>query len=192
MCSTSSIVPLRVSAAIASALWIAGGNALNAAALPTVAVIRRRNWRRVGGFITGISFAASGRRRLGRCRGVFATLPLQRCPALGAQSPYRLDVDLEDRGGVGEGGDGAGDARLAKQMQRRIRRSVRGIAEVVRPAAPKTVLRIKTRHLDRALEAEALDGSLDVAEEIVEVYEVAQHFRMDQQRRFYAHLGRIG
>src|SRR5205085_2639317 len=77
------------------------------------------------------------------------------------------DVGLVDRFRHGYRADAAFDAVLAQQVQRRIRRAVGRVVDVVRRRAGEAVVRVEARDLDHAFEAEVREH--DVGGDVVVV-----------------------
>ena len=113
---------------------------------------------------------------------VGATLRLKLRPSPRAERSQRGDVALADRLRLGKRLDRALDARLAQQVQRRVRRAVGRVAEVVCVGIGKLVLRVKARHLQHAVEAEVFERGIGCVEKIVELGEIDERIRVDQQR----------
>ncbi len=98
------------------------------------------------------------------------------------ESAQRLDVPLVDRGGIGKRGDGAIDAGFAQQVQRRVRRAVGAVRDVVGGTAGEFVGRVEARNLHVAFLPDIPDHGIRLLQEEGKVDEIDHRLRMDQQR----------
>src|SRR5690606_16201009 len=92
-------------------------------------------------------------------------------PAVAAEGAEGADVAIGDGAGVGVGGDGAGDAVFAQQVQGGVRRAVGVVPDVVRVAVGEPVVGVEARDLQHALEVQLGHQRVGGFEEVVVVEE---------------------
>ena len=77
-------------------------------------------------------------------------------------------------------------------MQRRVWRTVGVVGDVIQLGVFKLKLRMKACHLQQAVKLQLLNNPVSDLQKIVEIEEILQHVRMNQQRRVHRFRIRFG